>query len=282
MITGDTIVSYAQARTPEGSIVAQLKSVNLGKVPGLELRLTDLGMEDVFVWSNWKGTRQEGNDDTHDSATLVFKTAMARDAVLYALWRTTDQLFQVGWGTNVLDTRLTLQNLPRLCHGLCPLYELSLMLRTKVDGVVQRARIGRFSTPQDLPDAALRAFIEHQKKENLVCLCVSVLLPEPIFKKGIIPVAMFSPSVRAACDGEPAELKPATLDDFYFDYENEKIILEELLWYNMGQTSRAYQQGLDTKGLHVVYRELSVMHDVCMTGRARQAQELAQDFPGLI
>lgn len=271
------MVSYAHARTPRGRMLAQFKGVTVSKHQvGMELKLVDVGMEGVFSWKDWQGTRQSDKGGS-DSATLVFKSADARDALLYSLWKAADQSFQTGWGAHVLDLRLSLQSLQELAGPWRPKYLLSYM--THQGEEIHHTHVAEFANVLHLPDAANQVFQEHKAAEGFVAVCVLIEFAEP-FQAKLRGRAMFTPSVRHACGQDEKPCDP-TLHDFYFDFANEKLLLEELIVQYMRILAAGYNDNTDVRPAHVALRQLTVMHDICQYGRAVQEQEMAEEYPEL-
>lgn len=271
LIPGDTIVSHAQARTPQGRILTHFKGTRKGKHNGLEIKITDVGMGGVFDWKQWKGTTQNENGG-NDSATLAFIGEEARDAMIYSLWMATNQLFQTGWCGSVLDMRLTLRNLPDLAGIHKASYSLCYVVN--VDGTLRNVVVVAEIPVAQLPSAAKQVFDKYRGAEGFVAVAVMIRF-ETQFRPNTGGIALYTPSVCAACGHENKEEAEPSINDFYFDLDNERLMLEELIGWHQTTCARLYTQGGDTKALHVTLRRLTVMHDICLHGGAAQAHEMA-------
>lgn len=257
------VTSYANPRTPQGRMGITLEVAPDKKdSEAIELRIEDKGMDHIFQWKRWKGTRAHPEaPDSRDSAALFFRGDCARDALIYGLWKAADNLFQMGYGMAVLDVRLDLYKLKTFLHHFTFKVEVIAINSTGVDGQYTYEVATVLTDLDDAPKAAHQAYLQ-RRGDRLVAVALRFRMENP-FRPTEAPLMLYKLAVLEKIHDEKKHGHQPTMDDFYFDPENEERMVRELLTNYFLLLTAFMAKGFEVGVVNSELRELLVMSDVC-------------------
>lgn len=282
----DDVQSLVNANTIEGGKLAISLKAGAASKNFFEIRLTDLGLrKSAFSWDEMWGTRKGENGSTHDSVALRFNGKEARDAAVYGLWQSADQLFRLGHGSGVRELRLSIDKLPKLFKLLTPQFKAMV--------IYEENHAARSScTPiESIPDICAELFQKHGADNKFVCIGVEIVFPtgKKVKNPALPPVALFAPSTLPHKEAVMEKMKnrTVTFEDFYFDANNEALLLEIATWQATEVIRRIYaddpsnRDSFELKTMHAFLRKLTVMHDISAHLQEHEMQNMADLYPGL-
>jgi hypothetical protein len=287
---GPDLMAAVHVHTRDNDVMVTMRERNTQNAKGkrsLDLRITDLGNAhgEIFDWGGWKGA-MAGEEGPHDTVSLRFQGDAATDGVIYGLWKATDQLFRHGRGLTLSELKLSIEKLPALFSMNPP--ELRVVAVMKKEKELRRGVMVKIADVREAPAAARRLFESSVKKEGLACVTLELCFPKAI-KGDNTPLAIFAPSTDPDREAALARLQKygAKFDNFYFDFANERLILEIAIWQATELLRRHYSESAGNrdreaiKTLHSTLRHLTLMHDVICRNQEAEMQEYVEAYPGL-
>jgi hypothetical protein len=284
---GDDVMSTAHVRTIDDDVLISLRD-RRGEVRSLDLNISDLGNKHgkLFDWVGWRGKMAGEKKCPHDSATLRFRGEAGTDAVIYGLWKTTDQLFRNGRGITLPELKLTLEQLPSLFTMNPPQLRVAVVINSPTGP--KRITASRIKHVSEAPIIARKLFKSFLRRDDFVCITVELLFHKAS-KGDRTPVAIFAPSTDSDREGAFARVEKygAKYEHFYFDFKNEQLVLEIAIWQATELLRRHYAEKAVNRdrellrSIHSQLRHLTIMHDVASHNHEVEMVDWIENYPGL-